>query len=140
MTAPWIAFEDQMPTPPHGRILVTNNVEAKDAQGFASHVSLVYAVHHYQFGVSLRGHVLAEEGEVTAVSETGVRLRGLTHWRPALPEEWGQGSSSEPLPCPCGGGGYVPQVRTIRIPGTFRAIATVVFWFSMRNAEAWPAR
>lgn len=57
--SPWIAFEDQMPTPPHGRILVTNNVGAKEDV----------------------------KGEVKAYAELLI-LRNLTHWRPALPEEW----------------------------------------------------
>lgn len=90
---PWIAFEAQMPTPPHGRILVTNNLSAKDAHGFASHAWMVGSVYRHrkqEMSCTRPGYVEAYEGEITAFTEDATRLRNLTHWRPALPEEWGQ--------------------------------------------------
>lgn len=36
-------------------------------------------------------------------------------------------ANTEPQPCPCGGGGFVPQHRLIRVPGTFRAFVNHLF-------------
>lgn len=63
------------PTTPHPKILVTNNLPARGAYGFMSHVWLVNMVHHD----SRDGSWVAYEGDT--------KLWGLTHWRYALPEE-----------------------------------------------------
>lgn len=101
LAAGWIAFADRMPEPAydpkspepkptHGYILVTNNLEAKDRWGKMSHVWLVSMVHTHPGGPHVfNGRTLAEQGEITAFAHPGDwPLRGLTHWRPAVPEEW----------------------------------------------------
>lgn len=96
----WISFSDQMPAPAydranpgptHGYILVTNNISARNRWGKMSHVWLVSMVHtrdkNYEFG----GRIVAFAGEITAFAQPGdTPLRGLTHWRPAVAEEWEQ--------------------------------------------------
>jgi len=100
----WIAFADQMPEPrydsknpgpTHGMILVTNNVEAVDRWGTKSHVWLVSMVHEHPDGPHIfNGRELAVQGEITAFAHPGdIPLRNLTHWRPAVPEEWEERSS-----------------------------------------------
>lgn len=60
-----------------------------------SHVWLVSMVHTHDREERDGGYVYADVGEITAFSEPGdMRLRGLTHWRPAVPEEW----KLKPLP------------------------------------------
>lgn len=103
----WIAFADRRPEPQydpkakepkptHGMILVTNNIEARDRWGKMSHVWLVGMVHYHDDGPhEFAGRVRAEKGEITAFAQPcDMDLRGLTHWRPAVPEEWGEGESS----------------------------------------------
>lgn len=83
----WTAFCDAMPEL-HRKLLVTNNLEARDAYGFASHVWLVDMVHFYTERFVWNGDVFAEAGET--IARVGLRdpyLRHLTHWRYALPEE-----------------------------------------------------
>ena len=94
----WIAFSERMPEPrynpenpgpTHGYILVTNNLEARDRWGKMSHVWLVAMVHTHETDNVFNGNVLAVAGEITALAHPGdMRVRGLTHWRPAVPEEW----------------------------------------------------
>lgn len=81
MSAEWIAFADHMPDSDpalkrHGLILVTNNIEARDRYRKKTHVWLTTMVH-------------SGAGEITCFAEpTDIRIRNLTHWRPAIAEEW----------------------------------------------------
>ena len=95
----WIAFSDRRPEPQYDRdregpshpdILVTNNLAARNRWGQMSHLWLVHMVHYHDHGpYEFGGQVLAEKGEITAFAHPGnMALRGLTHWRPAVPEEW----------------------------------------------------
>lgn len=90
----WIPFSERMPLGApgkmHGMILITNNIQARNAFGNSSHVWLVNMVHTHPDGpVELGGRTLAEKDEITAFAHPGwMSLRNLTHWRPALPEEW----------------------------------------------------
>lgn len=96
----WIAFVDHMPEPAydrknpdrptHGKILVTNNLEAVDRWGTMSHLWLVDMVHPHPDSANVfNGKVFAEKGEITAFAQpSDMPLRNLTHWRPAVPEEW----------------------------------------------------
>lgn len=95
----WIAFSEHRPEPTydpknpgrptHGLILVTNNIEARDRWGHMSHVWLAGMVHYHETAKVWRGETEAEAGEITAYTEPNDRLvRHLTHWRPAVPEEW----------------------------------------------------
>lgn len=63
------------PTTPHPKILVTNNLPARDAHGHMSHVWLVSMVHH------------DSTDDSWAAFEGDAKLWGLTHWRYAMPEE-----------------------------------------------------
>lgn len=84
----WISFSVQMPPRHSGFLLVTNNLEARDAFGHHSHVWLVSMVHTHAESASMGGRVYAEKGEITAFAEPADRhIRNLTHWRFALPEE-----------------------------------------------------
>lgn len=91
----WIKFAESMPHEPHGKLLVTNNLAAVDSSGMMSHLWLVGMVHAHDDGPNVfGGRVLAEQGEITAYAHPGphpgdMPLRNLTHWRPAVPEEWG---------------------------------------------------
>ncbi len=95
----WIAFSDRMPEPAydrknpgptHGMILVTNAIDARDRWGRMSHVWIVNMVHAHPNGPHIfNGRELAVQGEITAFAHPGdMSLRGLTHWRPAVLEEW----------------------------------------------------
>lgn len=97
----WISFADQRPEPQydpkatepkptHGAILVTNNLHARGRWGKMSHVWLVHMVHYHDHGPHLfMGEIRADKGEITAFAQPGdMPLRNLTHWRPAVPEEW----------------------------------------------------
>jgi hypothetical protein len=95
----WIAFSDRRPEPQYDRtregpshpdILVTNNLEARNRWGNMSHVWLVSMVHYHDDGPHIfNGRELAVQGEVTAFAQPCDQpLRCLTHWRPAVPEEW----------------------------------------------------
>lgn len=85
----WIPFTERMPPPKSGFLLVTNNIDARDALGKSSHVWLVSRVHTHENGPEIwNGHTLAEQREITAYAEPiWLLLRNLTHWRWALPEE-----------------------------------------------------
>ncbi len=74
---------------PHGLILVTNNIRALNAHGKKSHVWLTTMIHEST----------DEPGTFTCFPEpfdpyTARPVLYLTHWRPALPEEWPQPSVS----------------------------------------------
>lgn len=95
----WIAFADRRPEPhydrnrpgpTHASILVTNNIEARDQWGHMSHLWLVGMVHYHDDGPhEFAGRVIAEKGEITAYDQSiDMAIRNLTHWRPAVPEEW----------------------------------------------------
>lgn len=94
----WIAFADRRPEPQydpanpgptHGAILVTNNIDARNRWEKMPHVWLVEMVHYHDGGPHVfNGRELAEKGEITAFAPGDMTLRGLTHWRPAVPEEW----------------------------------------------------
>ncbi len=96
----WIAFAERMPEPrydrkhpdqpTHGMILVTNNLEARNRWDKASHVWLTSMVYVHDRAEVVDGLTLAEDGEITAYHEPcgGGPVRGLTHWRPAVAEEW----------------------------------------------------
>lgn len=87
----WIAFADRRPPNDyHGRLLVTNNIDARNRYGKMSHVWLVSMVHYHDDAAeTINGYTLASLGEITAFAEPGdMTLRGLTHWRPAIAEEF----------------------------------------------------
>lgn len=91
----WISFDQFRPTDiklTHGSILVTNAKDEKDERGNASHVWLVDMVHFHDQDNSFEGQVLGYKGEVTAYTDFSddimKSIRGLSHWRPALIEEW----------------------------------------------------
>lgn len=99
MNSNWISFDDEMPSPAydssnpgptHGRILVTNNLSARNSCGKMSHIWLTSGVFRYTKEQRCGGKILAYEGEVTAYADPDeyTRIRNLTHWRPAVPEEW----------------------------------------------------
>lgn len=81
----WTSFSDSM-ADPHRLLLVTNNLEARTAQGRMSHVFLVHGVFQHQREEQDGSFVYAYAGEVTAFDEADRRIRNLTHWRYALPE------------------------------------------------------
>lgn len=88
----WISFSDQLPdrTHTHPMILVTNNIEARDSFGHMSHIWLVSMIHTHETQHRFNNYVIAEAGEITAFENTSdTRIRNLTHWRPAVPEEKG---------------------------------------------------
>jgi hypothetical protein len=58
-------------------LLVTNNIAARDAFGHYSHVWLTSLVQRKESGVFV---AFAEPSDQL--------IENLTHWRPALPEEW----------------------------------------------------
>lgn len=74
----WIALTKELPPGICGYILVTNNLKARDAFGKMSHVWLTMMVHKHP------------DGTFTAFAEPdgASRIENLTHWRPAVPEEW----------------------------------------------------
>lgn len=94
----WIPFSSLMPTDAYGdrhhpSILVTNNISARTAQDHASHIWLTCSVYkHTTNEKTSTGYIRSYAGEVTAFSDRDVRLRSLSHWRPALPEEWSEES------------------------------------------------
>jgi hypothetical protein len=93
----WIPFSSLMPTDAYGdrhhpSILVTNNISARTAQDHTSHIWLVSNVYKHVIDEMPRpGYIYAYAGEVTAFS-VDTRVRNLSHWRPALPEEWSEES------------------------------------------------
>lgn len=98
MSTPWTPFASQMPPSHSGFLLVTNNVEARDAFGHHSHIWLVSMVHVHKEAVRIGGRDYAEKGEITAFAESGDHhIRNLTHWRFAIPEEAECESSDAPF-------------------------------------------
>jgi len=72
----WTALSEARPPNPSPALLVTNNIKARNAHGFASHVWLVSMTH----GDDKQGYSAFEDGGFS-------KVEGLTHWRYALPEE-----------------------------------------------------
>lgn len=71
----WVSLAERMPPANCPRLLVTNNVNARDAIGHASHLWLVHMVHKYA------------DGTFGAFTDHDLKLHGLTHWRYAVPED-----------------------------------------------------
>jgi hypothetical protein len=73
----WIRIDKCVPPKESGFLLVTNNIGARDAFGHMSHIWLVSLIFP-QFA-----------GGFSAYAEpSDRRVENLTHWRPAIPEEW----------------------------------------------------
>lgn len=72
----WTAFTDEWPKP-NQQLLVTNNLESLDAHGVKSHVWLT------TFPLKSSEH----DGEIVCFDEADRKIRFLSHWRYALPEE-----------------------------------------------------
>lgn len=71
----WVALVDACPPHPSPALLVTNNINARNAHGFSSHVWLVSMVHQ-------------EAGNSFSAFDGNMRkIESLSHWRYALPEE-----------------------------------------------------
>lgn len=69
----WIKCSERLPEP-HRKLLVTNNVEARDAHGQMSHVWLVRMIHK------------ADDDEgFCAYTDEMTKVHGVTHYRYALP-------------------------------------------------------
>lgn len=77
----WIALAEQMPMT-SGKILVTNMIHSRNAQGNMSHVWLVDNVHEWLPGQkTVNGKEgLHVYGRFSAFTDIDVRLHGLTHW------------------------------------------------------------
>lgn len=80
----WVSLAERMPPANCPRLLVTNNVNARDAIGHASHLWLVHMVHKYA------------DGTFGAFTDHDLKLHGLTHWRYAVPEDAGVGETCLP--------------------------------------------
>ena len=72
----WISVYERQPESFHGLILVTNNIEARNRHGNMSHVWLTSMLHHS-----------GREFSAFPV-ESDHKVIGITHWRPAVVEEW----------------------------------------------------
>lgn len=85
-SSPWIPFSERMPEPPHGKILVTSDITAIDADGKKSQTWLI-------------SRVYGNGGDVVIYDRSDSYL--VTHWRPAFPEEWPElrEPKSEPKVC-----------------------------------------
>ena len=70
----WISVADRLPTENSAGLLVTNNLAARDAYGFKSHVWFVPMLH--EMG-----------GLFHAFTDADFQVSGVTHWRYALTEE-----------------------------------------------------
>lgn len=107
----WIPFSARMPlpvyapdpkiiSPVHGAILVTNAVDARNRWGAQAHAWLVSGVHEHKTEIRNGSYVEAYAGEITAYTEERMMLiHGLTHWRPAVPEEWKYDVDGLPTRC-----------------------------------------
>lgn len=69
----WISVDDRPPNENRGRVLVTNNIKARDAYGGMSHIWIVFPI-------------LSSEpekyGKWTAFDEGDHRICNITHWMP----------------------------------------------------------
>lgn len=87
----WLPIATANIAEPHGVILVTNNLRALDAYGKKSHVWLTTMIHEDS----------EEPGTYSCYPEPfdpfhSSKVHFLTHWRPALPEEWPICASESP--------------------------------------------
>lgn len=65
----WVSTDNELPSPEDdGKVLVTNNIGAKDAFGHMSHVWAVYMIHKESDGI------------FTAFDEADRQIMGITHW------------------------------------------------------------
>lgn len=71
--ATWISVKDQVPKDFSGFLLVTNNIEARDAFGNMSHVWLAGSLHAQSDSSYL----------AFAHPTIGTRVENITHWKPA---------------------------------------------------------
>ncbi len=72
----WIELSLEQPPSPSPLLLVTNNIRARNAFGFMSHVWLVSMIHKQA------------DGEFKAFKEDGYAMvHNLSHWRYAVPSE-----------------------------------------------------
>jgi hypothetical protein len=69
----WVAVSERLPEAPHEMLLVTNNIDARDAHGFMSHLWLVRMIHHSD-----------ERGYYAFDDYDNIRPESITHWRYAL--------------------------------------------------------
>lgn len=91
MSANWIAFADRFPPQDAAlddpsvtttrKVLVTNNLTARDRMGRMSHVWLAFPV----------GAVDDHDG-VVAYDDGDRKIRNLTHWLDAIPRDAGSAS------------------------------------------------
>lgn len=72
----WRSLADDPPTNFHPRIIVTNDPDARDSMGAHSHIWLVHMVH------------LQDDGKYSAFDDYDMKIHNLTHWRPAIVEDW----------------------------------------------------
>lgn len=75
----WISVNDRIPSSKDGAIIVTNNLIAVNAHGKKSHV-----------WISTTGlyEDSTEAGSWCIFTDSERRISFVSHWRPALPEEW----------------------------------------------------
>lgn len=104
----WVSFASRMPMPAHdrkivgpthGAILVTNSPDARNRWGAQSHVWLASMVHPHPTEVRDGSYVEYEAGEITAFADGDMIIHRLTHWRPAVPEEWEYDANGLPTHC-----------------------------------------
>lgn len=68
----WTEFSKKKPKE-NKWLLVTNNLESRDANGMMSHLWLTSCIESDEY-----------PGEIIAYDDTGAEIRALTHWRYAL--------------------------------------------------------
>lgn len=88
---PWIPLTPETCPPEefHGRLLVTNNITAVNRYGYSSHVWLTNLIHYSQPERFLVDRVTKLELQYHCFTEPGdVWVGFLTHWRPAIQEDW----------------------------------------------------
>lgn len=78
----WVSLSAREPPEDCPRLLVTNNVTARDAFGHHSHIWLTSMVHKQK------------DGSYSAFDEHDMKLHGITHWRYAVPEDSGVETTS----------------------------------------------
>lgn len=71
----WVSLAERQPPKDCARLLVTNNITARDAYDHFCHLWLVHMVHKQ------------DDGSFAAFDDHDRKIHGLTHWRYAVPEE-----------------------------------------------------
>lgn len=71
----WISVENELPVSDGRKLLVTNNIKARNSHGEMSHFWLVTMIHG------------SREAGFSSFDECDNRLHRITHWRYALPKE-----------------------------------------------------